>query len=221
MVSVNTEKTSTKIRNKTTSLWKIIPRALGFPLLTHAFESVRHPLGKGLHEATKTAVYQDRSIAFLRASVHLIPVSVALCEIVLNWNVYYMGDEKYSQATYQLVAKIHELMIQASLTAIIFTGIRNEMVFGQGIPFGLLSSGLQATQLSYLWSMEFWGSLRSGSYNPYRRICLLFLILTCVLLASVCGPSSAVLLVPRSQFWPGGSTDIWINATQNELWPNK
>ena len=215
-------KTSTKIWNRTKSLWKIVPRALGFPLLTHAFESIRHPLGKGLHESTKTAVYRDRSVALLRALVHLIPVGAALCEIVLNWNVYYVGGGKYSQATYQLIAKVHELMIQASLTAIIFTIIRNEMVFGEGIPFGLLSSGLQATQLSYLWSMEFWGSFRSGTYKKsYRRTRVLCLVLICVLLASVCGPSSAVLLVPRSQFWPGGSTDIWINATYNEIWPNR
>ena len=218
---MKTQKTGTKIWNRTKFLGNIIPRALGLPLLTHGLELLRHPLGKGLHESTKTAMCQDRSVALLRALVHVIPVSAALCEIILNWNVYYVGAGKYNQATYQLVAKVHELMIQASLATIIFTGIRNEMVFGQGIPFGLLSSGLQTTQLSYLWSMEFWGSLQNGSYKSYRRIRLLLLILMCVLLASICGPSSAVLLVPRAQFWPGGSTDIWINATRNELWPNK
>ena len=200
-------------------LWKTSLRALGLPIFVHAFGFLRHPMGKGLHESIKIAINQNRSVALGRALIHLIPVSVALCEIILNWNTYYVGASAYNQATYQLLAKIHELMIQASLAAIIFSNIRNEMVFREGIPFGLLFSGLQISQISYLWSMEFWGPLRSGFHKSYRRCLVLLLVPSCILLAAACGPSSAVLLIPRSQFWPGGSTDIWINATDSELWP--
>ena len=203
------------------TLWKAGLRALGLPIFIHALESLRHPMGRGFQEPKKKAVQQDRSFAMARALIHLIPVSVALCEIVLNWNTYYVGTSPYPQATYQFLAKVHELMIQASLTAIVFSCIRNEMVFSGGIPFGLIFSGLQISQVSYLWSMEFWGSLRSGYYRSCRKLLVLLFIPLCILLASVCGPSSAVLLVPRTQFWPGGSTDIWINATYNDLWPNK
>ena len=190
------------------SLWKVLLRTLGLPILFHTFDFVRHPLGKGLHEKTKIAIHRDRSVALVRTLVHLIPVSAALCEISLNWNSYYVGATSYTQATYQLVAKIHEMTMQASLTAIIFSCIRSELVLGDGIPFGLLSSGLQITQISYLWSLEFLGSLRSGFNRSRKRTIVLLLIPTCILLASVCGPSSVVLLVPRLQFWPGGSTDI-------------
>ena len=160
-------------------------------------------------------------MALLRALIHLVPVSVALCEIVLNWNTYYIGTTPYSQATYQLLAKIHEIMMQASIAAVVFCCIRSELALGSGIPFGLLFSGLQITQISYLWSMEFWASLTSGIPRTYRRYFLLLLIPLSILLATVCGPSSAVLLVPRLQDWPGGNTDIWINATASDLWPNQ
>lgn len=202
------------------SFCKTVLRALGLPILLHTFEFVRHPLGKGFHEPLKVAIHRNRSLALVRAVIHLIPVSAALCEIILNWNTYYVGAVSYSQATYQLLAKVHELFIQASIAAVLFSCIRYELAFGEGMPFGLLLSGLQITQVSYLWSMEFWGSLRSGLRCSIRRFLTLVLVALCILLASVCGPSSAVLLIPRSQYWPGGNTDIWINGTYAELWPN-
>lgn len=203
------------------AFWGVLLRALGLSLISHAWTSVRRPLGKGLHEPTKVAISQNRTVAWLRALIHLVPVGVAICEIVLNWNTYYIGTQAYSQAIYQLLAKVHEIMIQASIAAVVFSCIRSEMALGSGIPFGLLFSGLQITQISYLWSMEFWGSLCGGLDRSYRRFFLFMLVSLSILLATVCGPSSAVLLIPRLQNWPGGSTDIWINATSNDLWPER
>ena len=42
-------------------------------------------------------------------------MGLALFEIILNWNEYYVGARAYNQALYQFLAKVHELMIQASL----------------------------------------------------------------------------------------------------------
>lgn len=100
-------------------------------------------------------------MALARCLIHLLPVGFALFEIVLNWNEYYVGVETYNQASYQSLAKVHEIMIQASLGAIIFSFVRYELAIGQGLPFGALFSGLQLNQISYLWSMEYWGSIRS------------------------------------------------------------
>ena len=205
--------------------WRVLLRALGFPLISHAtsqaYRALRHPVGRGLHERTKVAISQNRSVALLRALIHVVPVSAALCEIILNWNTFYVGSASYNQATYQLIAKVHEIMIQASISAAVFSCIRSEMALGSGIPFGLLFSGLQISQISYLWSMEFWGSLRSGFWGTYRRWLLMFLIPLSIILATVCGPASAVLLIPRLQYWPGGNTDIWLNRTWDEIWPTQ
>lgn len=49
----------------------------------------------------------------------------------------------------------------------------------------------------------------------------MFLIPLSIILATVYGPSSAVLLIPRLQYWPGGNTDIWLNATSDSIWPTQ
>ena len=203
------------------ALWQVLLRALGLSVIANAWGYVRRPVGKGFHEPTKIAISQNRAVSCLRALIHLVPVSVAVCEIVLNWNTYYVGTTRYSQATYQLLAKAHEIMIQASIAAVVFCYIRSEMALGSGIPFGLLFSGLHVTQISYLWSMEFWGSVNSGLHRNHRKLLLSLLVFLSICLATVCGPSSAVLLIPRLQYWPGGSTDIWINATKADLWPER
>lgn len=43
----------------------------------------------------------------------------------------------------------------------------------------------------------------------------------CFILAAVAGPSSAVLLIPRLSYWSAGSTHIWVDATFNDIWPNR
>lgn len=211
-----------KIHNicaKVGDVFKAVLRALGLNIIAHAFTWVGRVTGKGMHEPTKIAIRQDRTIALLRSLVHLVPISVALCEIILNWNTYYVGVSIYNQAVYQLLAKTHEIMIQASLATIIFSYVRHEMTVGSGIPFGALFSGLQISQIAYLWSMEFWGTIRSAHLPLRRKLALLTLIVACIILATLSGPSSAVLLVPRLDFWPAGSSDIWLNATIDELYP--
>ena len=201
------------------NLSRLVLRALGFNLIVHACGSLRHVTGKGLHEPVKIAIRKDRVVALLRSLIHVIPISVALCEIILNWNTYYVGVSIYNQAVYQLVAKIHELAIQASLASILYSYIRYEMTVGNGIPFGALFSGLQISQISYMWSMEFWGSVRTAHLPLRRKTGLLALIIISIVLASLSGPSSAVLLIPRLDFWQAGSTDIWVNATIEDLYP--
>ena len=204
---------------KTKDIARSVLRALGLAILAHSFTKLGHLTGRGLHEPVKIAIRKDRAIALLRSLIHLIPVSVSLCEIILNWNTYYVGVSVYNQAVYQLLAKIHEIAIQASLAAVVFSYIRHELTMGKGIPFGALLSGLQISQISYLWSMEFWGTIRSVHVSLRRKFTLLILVLICIILASLSGPSSAVLLVPRFDYWSAGSTDIWLNSSLNDLYP--
>ncbi|KAL8948895.1 MAG: hypothetical protein Q9222_004953 [Ikaeria aurantiellina] len=169
----------------------------------------------------KVAISQNRIVALLRSMIHSAPVAVALLEIILNWNTYYIGKSTYDQAFYQFVAKTHEVLIQASLSAILFSYIRAQLALGEGLPFGSLFTGLSVSRVSLLWSMEFWGSCQSTSLQVRRKIALLGLISLCIFLATACGPSSAVLLVPRHEFWPAGRTNIWINGSKEDIWPTQ
>ena len=199
---------------------KIVSRALGLNVVVSFVRYLRFQMiGKGYTEQTKIAVRRSRTTALLRALIHVIPVGVALWEIELNWNNYFVGYAVYPQAYYQIGARIHEIAIVASLSTIMFSYVRCELMLGDGIPFGALFSGLQVSQASYLWSMEFWGSISSQSVFWKRRLCLLLIIATSLLLGAVAGPSSAILLIPKLDYWPAGSTNIWLNITAENLWP--
>ena len=199
---------------------KTLCRALGLNVIYSFFTFLSYQtVGKGYTEQTKVAIRKSRTTALLRALIHIIPVTVALWEIVLNWNTYFVGYNVYNLAYYQFGAKLHEIAIQASLSAVIFSYVRYELILGDGIPFGALFSGLQISQASYFWSMEFWGTICSQSIPTRLRLRLLSVVAASIFLAAVTGPSSAILLVPRLDYWPAGSTDIWINITSSSLWP--
>ena len=201
---------------------KIVFRVLGLNAVVSLFNFLRYQtVGKGYTEQTKIAVRRSRTTALLRALIHAIPVSVALWEIELNWNTYFVGNAIYNQAYYQFGAKVHEIAIEASLSAIIFSYVRYKLMLGDGIPFGALFAGLQVSQASYLWSLELWGTICSNPILSKSKLRLMIIVAVSVFLAAVAGPSSAVLLIPKLDYWPAGSTNIWINITSESLWPTR
>ena len=104
---------------------KVLFRILGLSIIVAGLKSLQHlSVGKGYTEPTKVAIRQSRMIALLRALIHIAPLSIALWEVVLNWNTYYVGATIRNIAYYQIGAKIHEMTAQASLAAIIFTYVR-------------------------------------------------------------------------------------------------
>ena len=121
---------------------------LGLPVLTSL--SFRSRSSARKDEDVKIAIRRNRTMALLHSLIHVIPVGVAMWEIIFNWNMYYAGSIIYNQVYYQFAAKAHEVAIQASLAAIVFSYVRHEMALGQGLPFGALFSGLQVSQVSYL-----------------------------------------------------------------------
>ncbi|KAI4193729.1 MAG: hypothetical protein LQ350_008192 [Teloschistes chrysophthalmus] len=147
---------------------KIAFRALGLNIVVCWFRSFlsKEIKRKSRIERPKVAIRKHRPAAFLRALVHVLPVTAALFLVAINFYQYYVGSSIQSLVLYQFIAKVFEIMAQASLAAIVFSYIRHEMVQGQGIPLGALFSGLQLSQASYLWSMEFWGSFADTSLCP-------------------------------------------------------
>lgn len=195
-------------------------RALGLHVFVSFLRFLRyHMVGKGYTEQTKVAVRRSRTTALLRALIHVFHIGFAIWEIELNWNKYFVGYNIYNQVYYQIGAKIHEIAIVASLSAAIFTYVRYELMIGDGISVGALFSGLQMAQASYLWSMEFWCSICSKSVSWRRKCWLSLIIAVSLLLSAVAGPSSAILLIPKLDYWPAGSTRMWLNISSDELWP--
>ena len=127
-------------------------------------------------------------------------MAIALFEVITNLHGRYLGRTFDKQSYYQLAAKAHEIAIDASLTSIMLSYIRHELTIGDGLPFGAFLGSLQVTTVSYLWSRELWSSLFASRLR-IRRIAFFILMLLCGIIAATAGPSSAVLLIPRQNFW--------------------
>jgi hypothetical protein len=188
-------------------------RALGLNLLSALLAA------NGAEDA-KVAVHKSRSTSVLRALVHLIPIGGAVALIVLNCHQLYLGPYLKNISLLQFAAKLHELTMLASLAAVLLTYIRYELTLGVGLPFGALFSGLQITQISYLWSLEFWGSISSTKIPIRRRLCFLVVTLITISLAATVGPASALAMIPRLENWPAGRTHIWLNGSNEDIWPS-
>jgi hypothetical protein len=49
----------------------------------------------------------------------------------------------------QFIAKAHEILIVASLGIVVFNTIRHQLLFGGGVPLGLVGSGFSFSQLGF------------------------------------------------------------------------
>ncbi|RSL60981.1 hypothetical protein CEP54_006452 [Fusarium duplospermum] len=176
-------------------------------------------------EPPKPIFYNSRGSVFARLGVHLLPILTSVTIISLNLGGLYHGrdtlpgpaiDFSITSAMLQVVAKLQELLIVASLTSIVFSVIRDQLVSTMGVPLGLLFVGFMFSHLSFFWSMEFWGTLRSQL--PLRtKIFTALLLAAAGIIFATAGPFVAVLLVPRIQDWDASgspSTGLASNVFQ-------
>lgn len=195
----------------------ILLRALGLGIANYILSLIGH---KKFEEPPKIALRRSRKTALARNIIHLVPIIGAVTVISLNCAGFYVGASLENINALQFAAKLHEMTMVASLAQILVSTIRDELLCEQGLPWGALFSGLQISQLSYLWSMEFWGSVTTPSLPLWKKCRLLGTIIICVLLAATVGPSSAIAMIPRVGYWPAGSTHIWLNGTHQDLNPS-
>ena len=158
--------------------------------------------------------------------LHLIPIAAVVVITSLNLYGYWIGKElsgiknknSPKELALQLTAKLHELLMLASLNEALLTHLLKCLAFGHGLPFASLTAGTKFKDLSYLWSRDFW-AMCATSYH--RKSQLIPLMIVCVLLGVVIGPSSAVVLIPRLDVWPAGEAVMKLNTSDNLLWPAK
>ena len=172
-------------------------------------------------EPKKVSIHRSRLTAFFKSLIHVVPVSIAIFELILNWKGYYWGISFSKQSWYQLAAKAHEILIDASLSSIVLSYIRLQLTSADGLPFGAFLGGLQFLTISYLWSRELWSSMFSAINILRKRVTFLLLIIACGIIAATAGPSSATFLIPRLALWPGKSTYVLINGTAKDIWVDR
>jgi hypothetical protein len=208
-------------------------RALGLSILTYAYLATftRRTKPSSDHEEKKVAISRDRRLAALRCCIHIIPIGVSVTLAYLNIRGYYIGGElagpsgqdSVKLGGLQFAAKIHELSINASIAAMLLSYIRYELTMGIGLPFGALVAGQRFTELSYLWSTDFWGAILSQTdgYSSQRRFSLIAAVVTAITIAATAAPASAIAMIPRLDMYNCCGTSFWINASSEDLWPSR
>ncbi|KAH6627376.1 hypothetical protein F5144DRAFT_651715 [Chaetomium tenue] len=161
-------------------------------------------------------MHRRRRMVLLRSVIHIVPAAAAVLLLAFNGASHYIGGElagwedqdDQKLAALQFAAKVHELWMLFSLTSILVTYIRKELVFGDGFH-----------DMSYLWSRDLWGIVAHKWQSRKKMASLVSLIVLCTLLGFTVGPSSAILMQPRPEEWPAGGTSFWIDRSLDELYP--
>lgn len=203
-----------------------ILRALGLQLFGQIrFLSTRNRRHEA--ELPKPVVRTSLSSSLALATVHILPVLVSITVIGLNLGHLWLGvtlpgsltDNSLMSAIFQVFAKIQELLMVASLTAVIYHVIVHHLITGDGVPFGFLCASFSFSEISYFWSSEFWGAL-DGGISLASKASMAAILLSSGLIAAFAGPSVAVLLIPRQQDWNAGGTEFYLSAREAHLFPS-
>lgn len=181
-------------------------------------------------EQKKIIVSESLTTAIRRCLLHLLPILTSIAIIAVNLHGVYLGvdipgplkSDTISIMFLQLAAKAHEILIVASLGLIVIQTVRHELLFGDGLPLGLIGSGIAFSNFEFFFKKEFYGGLKYVTYhgNKARKIGFVALLIVSGLTAVLAGPASAVLLVPKSQTYPFGGTDFFLNGSMDYFWPD-
>ncbi|WQF87210.1 hypothetical protein CDEST_12224 [Colletotrichum destructivum] len=176
-------------------------------------------------EPRKALFHKSRRAVLAGSAVHILPAAVSACLLTYKIRGYFIGrklegvnsQDNLKLRALQISAKLQELLITASLGSIILNVIRRHLVFKDGVPLGLLGSDKAFAQvrpcLSFFWSVEFWGGVRSFRNQKWgQNIFLVGLLVVSGGLTLLAGPATAVLMIPRVMNLPTGGSIFWLNG---------
>lgn len=181
-------------------------------------------------EQRKVVVRKSFGRAILQCLPHLASIITSTAIIFVNLKGIYIGvdfrdimrSDTLTLMGFQLIAKGNEILVVASLSLIVLHVLRNELLFGAGVPLGFIGSGMSFSDLMFFFSKEFIGgllSLRRGGFL-IRRLAVVILLLVSGCIAMLTGPVSATLLVPKSQDFAASKHDFVLNGTMSQFWPS-
>ncbi|KAK4178381.1 hypothetical protein QBC36DRAFT_344662 [Triangularia setosa] len=132
-----------------------------------------------------------------------------------NWG---WSDENKIDAL-QLVAKMHETMMVASMAVVVWDMVHYWMLSKHGLPLGFVSAGSAFSNIKYLFSPELHGIWMMDRHNLLKVMVLLSAVLFTGM-ANLVGPSSAILMIPKNHTWPIAEYSFSLNGlSSRDLWP--
>ena len=150
------------------------------------------------HEETKVAIYNNRRVSLLGFLLHVFPLAGVLALIILNIRPHYIGEVSSTTTTaIQFAANMLEILIQSSVAAILLDIIRTRALGVGSLPLGSFLAPYRITNISYLWSLDFWGPVTSSALRDWSGIAGISCVAASVVLAALVGLASAVAMIPR------------------------
>ncbi|KAH6898016.1 hypothetical protein B0T10DRAFT_543067 [Thelonectria olida] len=188
-----------------------------------AFQSTR----EWVHRVQETPIVKDRLAATLTAMIHLPAVAGVITLSFYIWKNYYIGKELQGAPNHdiekklgiQFAAKLMELFITLSLSSILFAMVRHEFTIGEGVPYGALVAGQQITEISFLWSTEFFTIVTGKFSRIWKKLAFITVAFLFTILAFGASSLSATVMMPQEGDWAAGGSLIWANATPAEIFP--
>ncbi|KAL8881545.1 MAG: hypothetical protein Q9198_001269 [Flavoplaca austrocitrina] len=184
-------------------------------------------------ESEKVAIHLSRRRAIWQGLIHVAPIVITLTVLQFSFRTVYWSDLEGSDSNQnavlnilQFVAKAHEICIAVSLSAVVLHRIQWDLTGKEGVPFGLVAAGYQVSSITYLWSMQFWaGIFEYELLRSYlKRFRLFLLVVAAAIIIILAGPSSAIAVIPRLEWWAFSSTyldstKIFIPIPRDKIWP--
>lgn len=130
-------------------------RSIGLGIISFKLTSRKHR-----HEGKKVVINISVWVALSRCGVHIAPLLATITLLWFNIHGFFIGaslagpqscSDDVKLALLQFAAKAHELLIIASTATAVFHVIRDQLLFGERVPLGLLSSGISFSQPGYFW----------------------------------------------------------------------
>ncbi|KAJ8127935.1 hypothetical protein O1611_g5699 [Lasiodiplodia mahajangana] len=165
----------------------------------------------------KPKVALTKRFSWLHPIVHLFPVAVTLSILQLSFRGVYWADDgrfdKRWQDFLQFPAKLHEILIVTSLSAMVLhtkrllliphTSIFRRMLVGSnGIPLGLMVGAFQIGSAEYLVSKSYIKPFRHSLKHKHYKTFLVALALgSAIVYSFLVGPASAGALIPGLGWW--------------------
>lgn len=163
---------------------------------------------------------------------HSISTAIGILILVLNIRQYYWQDfgHPYQDAflqAFQYAAKAHDLLMVISVKSIITQVLRYLRKFSENIPIDLLIGGFRLGSPGSLFLKIF--REKAGVHaNKFGLLGFFGLLSLGFFLTAFVGPSSAIIMIPRLNWWDvtpktalGGRFNdrLFFNRTETQLWP--
>ncbi|SCN68580.1 uncharacterized protein FFB20_03109 [Fusarium fujikuroi] len=171
----------------------------------------RENLVKCAPRPRRFAIPYQNKLQIISVAVHVLAIAITIVIVQFRLREIYWFDQtskldvlgmeigaESSTSALQFAAKIHEALIQASLTAMAFHIIRH-MLRGQGVSFGVLDGVYRFGSVPWLWSKGLWGALHRPS--QYQNFLFAIGLAMAAVYANVIAPPSAILLTPTLDWW--------------------